>query len=178
MFKKIFYFEIASILLVILFGFLLHYFFDWTGNNPIASIISPVNESNWEHLKLLFIPVLIFSALEYWIIGRKYESFIPAKAIGVFVGLYAIISFVYTYSGIIGKQVLPVDISIFVISVLITYIISYYIIKNFNLLGAVSKWCSISVFIILIILFIVFTYYPPHLNLFLDPEMQSYGIPK
>ena len=46
---------IARILSVSLLGTLLHFTYRWSGRNPL---IAPVNESVWEHMKLLFFPML------------------------------------------------------------------------------------------------------------------------
>ena len=35
-------------------GTLLHFVFDWSGGNVAAALFSAVNESIWEHMKLLF----------------------------------------------------------------------------------------------------------------------------
>ena len=39
-------------------GVLLHFTYEWSGNNPIVGLFSATNESTWEHLKLLFFPML------------------------------------------------------------------------------------------------------------------------
>ena len=46
-------------------GVLLHFLYSWFPN-PIVALISPVRESLWEHIKILYIPLLM-SAL---ILGR------------------------------------------------------------------------------------------------------------
>ena len=42
-------------------GTLLHFLFDWTGGNAVVALFSAVNESIWEHLKLLFYPMVLFA---------------------------------------------------------------------------------------------------------------------
>lgn len=51
---------IAGILSVSLLGTLLHFTYRWSGRNPLIGLIAPVNESVWEHMKLLFFPMLLF----------------------------------------------------------------------------------------------------------------------
>ena len=50
-------FEIISTFFAIALGTLLHFTFEWSGNNPVVGIFSAVNESTWEHLKILFFPM-------------------------------------------------------------------------------------------------------------------------
>lgn len=51
----------AGFLFTSVLGTLSHFFYDWSGRNPLAALISPVNESIWEHMKLLFFPSLLWS---------------------------------------------------------------------------------------------------------------------
>lgn len=176
MFKKIFYSEILGALFTIGAGVLLHFTYEWSEENLVVAAFSSVNESNWEHLKLLFIPMLLYAVLEYLFLGRRYNSYILAKTFGILSGIYFILSLVYTYSGIIGRHFVVVDIIIFIISVILAHIISYYFVKNYNFDSVTVRWCSLAILLLFLILFIVFTYYPPQLNLFLDPQTQSYGV--
>ena len=48
---------IAGILCVSILGTLLHFTYRWSGRNPLIGLIAPVNESVWEHMKLLFFPM-------------------------------------------------------------------------------------------------------------------------
>ena len=52
-------FEIISTIFIMIVGTLLHFTFGWSNNNPLVGTFSAVNESTWEHLKLLFFPMLI-----------------------------------------------------------------------------------------------------------------------
>lgn len=42
----------------------LHFFYDWTGENTFIGLFAPINESIWEHLKLVFWPLLV-----WWTVG-------------------------------------------------------------------------------------------------------------
>ncbi|BCJ94617.1 hypothetical protein acsn021_21860 [Anaerocolumna cellulosilytica] len=176
MYKKLVYYELAGFILVLIFGTLLHFVFEWSGRNFLVAFFSPVNESVWEHLKLLFMPFLVFSFIEYFILCKKFKSFIPAKATGIVIGLCSIISLSYTFTGIIGTHVLAIDIGIFVVSTLITYTISYCMIKNWNVDGILLNSLGLLVITLLFLIFMIFTFYPPVNNLFQDPNTLSYGL--
>jgi hypothetical protein len=176
MFRKILYGEIVSFIFVLMVGTLLHFAYQWSMENRLIATFSPVNESTWEHLKILFMPMFLFTIFEYLIVGRKYHNFYMAKAIGTIIGIYLITSLYYTYIGILGYHILVIDIVIFILSVLISHIITYYVIKNFNLYGSFSKWFSFITFLLLFVLFVTFTFFTPHINFFLDPKTETYGI--
>ena len=62
--------EIAEFIFIAIVGTLLHFVYDWSGQNPAVGIIAPVSESTWEHLKLLFMPALLFTLIQEAVIGK------------------------------------------------------------------------------------------------------------
>ncbi|MDD7025196.1 MAG: DUF6512 family protein, partial [Oscillospiraceae bacterium] len=52
-------YTITGILFVIITGTISHFVYEWSQNNFILGLFFPVNESTWEHMKLLFFPMLI-----------------------------------------------------------------------------------------------------------------------
>ena len=57
--KKIRNFQIFSIVLAFVLGTLLHFTYKLSGENKIVAVFSSINESVWEHLKLLYFPMLL-----------------------------------------------------------------------------------------------------------------------
>ena len=47
-------FTLGGILWTLVIGTLSHFFYQWSGENFLIGLLSPVNETVWEHLKLLF----------------------------------------------------------------------------------------------------------------------------
>lgn len=163
-----------QIVLTILLGSLWHFVFDWLGKNNFIAAFFPVNESIWEHLKLLFYPVLLLSIMECIIRGVK-PGFLVARTIGIIVGMLMILILYYTYSGITGKDSTIVDIIIFIISIFITYGISGMLMdKEFSSLPS-SKIICVILLISIITSFTLFTYNPPKINLFLDHNTNTYS---
>ncbi len=159
------------------FGTLLHFVYEWSGKNLIVGIFSPVNESIWEHLKILFIPYLIFTLIEYPIYAKRYKNYFYAKCSGVILGLISIIVLYFTYSGIIGKNIDWVNVIIFLISVALSYGVSMYMLLFCERKASLRKEIIAGViFILIFILFAIFTFYPPQINLFEDPKTFIYGI--
>lgn len=174
--KKISY---LSCLLVLIFGTLFHFIYQWIGGSFIA-IFGAVNESTWEHLKLIFWPMLIATIIEFIIYGRQIKGLIPIKIVSIILGMVVTIVSFYTYTGVLGFNFLVADILTFIFGVLIAY---YFSLKQFENPSAVfksrySQPVFIAIGISLVICFIVFTFYPPHIGLFLDPVTKKYGMVK
>lgn len=164
--KKI---TIGGAVLTILLGTLLHFVFQWSGNNPIVGIVGAVNESTWEHLKLLFFPMLFYTIFEYFAYGKDTANFIPARAVSILAGMFIIVSSFYTYTGILGKNFLPLDIGTFILGTVGAYFIGYKIMQSDALSSKKMNIVGIIILILLILAFAVFTFFPPEIGLFSDP---------
>ncbi|MDO4486575.1 MAG: DUF6512 family protein [Bacillota bacterium] len=177
--EKLKQWQIAGAAFTILTGTLLHFVYGWLGE-PVWAVFSPVNESTWEHLKLVFWPAVIFGAVEYVAYGRETEGFIPVKVTSVLVGMAAVVVIFYTYSGILGRNLLFMDIMVFIVSVGVAYLFSYYKIREPGGLftASFSSSCEISVIAVISILMVIFAYDPPEIGMFQDPVTGEYGIMK
>ena len=58
------FFTVLGMIFTGITGTLLHFLFQWSTYKPAIALFSSVNESTWEHLKLLFFPVLLYTLLE------------------------------------------------------------------------------------------------------------------
>ena len=167
--------EFLGIIFVVVVGALFHFMFEilkyWI---PIASFF-PVNESVWEHLKLPYWPLIIFSLVEYNFIKEEAKNFIVAKTVSFILAISTILIVFYSYTAILGTELLIIDILSFVIGVIIGQLVSYKLITRKRL----SKWYIYASWVIFIgfgLLFAIFTYFPPTIQLFLDSESGLYGI--
>jgi len=167
---------IIGTVFIILVGSLLHFVYEWSGKNLIVGIFSPVNESVWEHLKMLFWSSFFFSIVEYFVIGKRYNPYIISKAISFYIGILLIIIMFYTYKGIVGNHYTIVDIIIYVVSVTISQYIGYKITKKYSIRSGVLNTISLFSIILLILSFVVFSFNPPKIPLFKDSNTNSYGI--
>ena len=71
---SIFYWELIGVIFTILFGSVNHFLYKWSGKKKIVGLISPVNESTWEHMKLITTPMILFSLVEYVACGYQVEN--------------------------------------------------------------------------------------------------------
>ena len=155
-------------------GTLLHFLYDWLGGAAWIAPFSGVNESTWEHMKLLFWPMLIFAIVQSFFF-RDRKDFWCVKLRGILLGLALIPILFYTYNGIIGSSPDWINIAIFFISAAIAYIYETRQLNNGksackNPKPAIALLCLIAV------LFVVFTFATPKIDLFKDPLTGTYGI--
>ena len=172
--KSFLKYELLSIIITSILGVILHFSYEWSGNNLIVGSFSAVNESIWEHLKLIFFPTLITIIGGIFYNKDNFEKYLSSKTKGLLCSLAFIVVFYYTYKGILGYSIAFVDIILFFVAIIIGEIIT---IKNFMNPDSKSNYqLSIIVLTILLILFITFTYHPPKIGLFQDPITGTYGI--
>ncbi len=172
--KEIFIWQFSGIAIVSFLGTILHFLYQWTGFLPI-SLISSVNESTWEHMKLMFTPMLLFAIVEYFDFKSHFDNFWCVKFLGIVLGILLVPILFYTLSGIFGKLSGIVNICIFFTSVILAFTFETYLFKNWNNSCSYKLLFFIALCIIWI-LFAIFTFYPPEIPLFLDPLSNTYGI--
>jgi len=102
----------------------LHFVYEWSGESLFVGIFSPINESVWEHLKLLFFPMSVWILIGYFIFGKKFKTYIPSAVIGILSGMILIPMWFYTYTVFTGKPILFLDILSFIISVCVAFFIT------------------------------------------------------
>ena len=111
--RKLFFWELGGFLFTGALGTLLHFVYEWSGGSVLAACVSAVNESTWEHMKLLFVPLFLFSLVQVCLLGRNYPNVPAVRALSVLTGVALIPVLFYTYTGILGYHITWVDISIF-----------------------------------------------------------------
>lgn len=168
-------YDIAGVIFTAIVGTLLHFVYDWSNQNLLLSFFSPVNESTWEHLKLLFFPLLLYSIFEYVNIGKKYDDFWISRAIGIIGGLLFIVLFFYFYTSIVGRNYLFIDILTFLLGIIFTFIISNFIMRQIRFHSPNANLIGQIILLLLTVAFICFTISPPQIFLFRDPVSGVYG---
>ena len=157
-----------------LVGTILHFLYDWLGEAIWIAPFSGVNESTWEHMKLLFWPMLIFAVVQSFFF-RDRENFWCIKLRGILLGQLLIPVLFYTYNGVIGKSPDWINISIFFLSAAISYL---YETRQFNQGTLVCKHPrrAIALLGLIAVLFVAFTFKTPTIGIFRDPLTDTYGL--
>ena len=166
--------QLAGFALTTLGGTLLHFLYDWTGGNILVSPFSGVNESTWEHMKLLFWPVFVF-ALVQRLFFRDQKNYWCIKLAGMLMGLLSIPVLFYTYNGAFGQSPDWINISIFYIAAALVFLTERWALKG-NRLPCRHPRLAFATLCLIGILFLLFTFAPPQIPLFRDPVTGTYGI--
>lgn len=166
--------QLMGFSVTVLGGTLLHFLYDWLGGVVWIAPFSGVNESTWEHMKLLFWPMFIFAIAQRFYF-RDRDDFWCIKLKGILLGLLLIPVIFYTYNGTIGKSPDWINIAIFFISAAGVYI---YETRQFNNKSTICKKekFALACLILIGILFVVFTFITPEIGVFRDPLTGAYGI--
>lgn len=167
--------EAAGLAATLLLGNLLHFVYDWTGQARWSAYLAAVNESTWEHMKLLAVPWVIWTAVSW--LGQREARCAAPRAVGLLAGLAAIPVLFYTYTGATGRSIDLVNVLLFQVAVLLAWWVS----RTLQRRGALTAplWCAagVAVQVGLIILFCLWTLQPPDLPLFSDPTNATRGLP-
>ena len=168
--------QTAGFVFTVVAGTLLHFIYEWSGENALVGAFSAVNESLWEHLKMLAIPMLLFGIAEYFIYGRKKGNFIAVRFISILLGMAVIISVFYTYSGILGRKFLAVDILLFIFAVYVAYRFSNRMLQTDRFSSELAKGLALAGIFLLLTCFALFSFVPPRIGIFRDSTTGAYGI--
>lgn len=171
---------LLSIPILIIVAFPLHFLYDVI-KRPIIGIFSPVNESVWEHLKLVFWPIIIIWISSYYLFKSEFNidfnSWFVAMTVSVITSMLIIVAFYYTYTGALGFQSIILDIFSLVLGVIVGQYLSLHIYQYSNPSPNITG-TSLILVLLMAIAFFIFTFYPPHLPIFLDNRLRTYGIGK
>lgn len=175
--RSLSFWQFAGFVFTCVAGTLLHFLYDWSNQSIVFAPFSAVNESTWEHMKLLFFPMFVFALIESRHFGKGYKNYWCVKLTGIGFGLLLIPVIYYTYTGILGTSADWFNIAIFFIAVAASYWLETRLLKG-EKLPCVSPSAAIIILCITAVLFAVFTFYPPHIPPFQDPVTKLYGINK
>lgn len=175
--KNIPHWQMAGFVFTAVAGTLLHFLFDWTGGNIVAALFSAVNESIWEHMKLLFYPMLIFALVQWWVTGREYPAFWCVKLLGIVLGIFLIPVIYYTYTGILGTSADWFNITIFFLAAAVSFWMETKLYQN-NVSCLFGGKLSLGLLCLIGLVFTVLTFFPPHIPFFQDPQTMTYGFQK
>lgn len=175
--KSIPFWQMTGFVFTAILGTLLHFLFDWTGGSVVAALFSAVNESIWEHMKLLFYPMFFFAMAEYRAWGREYPQFWCVKLVGTLLGLTLIPVVYYTYTGLLGVEADWFNIAIFFIAAAVAF---WAETKLFAKESACRLHPAVAFALLCLIaaLFTVLTFLPPRIPFFRDPITGTYGFQK
>lgn len=162
-------------ILTFLLCFLTHFLYD-RFPNPVFSIFFPVNESIWEHMKMLYTTFLLYGIIEYFILKKfniQHNNFLLATFIKSIISIpIYLIMFLPIYFNF-GENMVVTFIILFITILIVNYIGSKILeLHPINY----QKEISIVFIIIIYILMGILTYKPPRTDIFFDTQEEKYGI--
>lgn len=174
--KRLFFWELAGFLWAVAAGTALHFVYEWSGGSSVAAAFSGVNESTWEHMKLLFVPVLAFTVVQVCAMGENYPDLLAVRAVSTLTGLALIPVLFYTYTGVLGYDVTCVNIGIFVLAALGLFWLDHALLRRGRLN---RRWMQVAGLLVLwglAFAFVWCTFHPVRLGLWQDPVTGGFGI--
>ena len=174
--KQLFFWELAGFLVTGALGSLLHFVYQWSGENQVAAAFSAVNESTWEHMKLLFFPLFLFSVAQVCVMGRNYPNFLAVRAVSILTGLVLIPVLFYTYTGVLGRSVDWVNIALFFLAALGAFLLDFRLLRRSRLSAPWQQILGLIVLWALAFCFVWCTFHPVELALWRDPVTGGYGV--
>jgi len=167
--------EIGGFFFIGLIGAVLHFTFELSNfSNMVVAFFSAVNESTWEHLKMVFWPGVVFSLIEYSYIRDQVNNFLVAKAVSLFVMPLIISIGWYGYTPFTQRSIFKLDLVLFYLAVLIGQIISYKILTREPLSKRATTLSAVGL-VVMLIAFSTFTFYPPEIFLFENFDLLDTG---
>ncbi len=165
--------KIIGFFAIFLLCFLFHFLYDWFPNS-LFSIFFPVNESIWEHMKLIYTSYIFYGIFDYILLRKNKINnfFIQLFLIPIISIILYLIIFIPIYK-MIGENMI-ISIGLLAIIIIIEQILSYFIlqykeIKYQNFIGIIG-------IILVYIIFGYLTYNPIENYLFYDTVKDKYGI--
>ncbi len=135
--------------------------------NILTSIIAPVNESSWEHMKLLFTSILIAGIIQKLIVKYnklKINNVCISNYIAALLSIPIFLIISSPIYKIIGENFI-ITIIIMLLSIIISEYISYKIMDQKDL--KLENYAIVFT-IITYIIFLILTNYPPNNSLFIE----------
>lgn len=180
--------HLLSFFVISIIGTLTHFVYDVSNNVYLVGLFCPVNESVFEHLKMVLYPMLLTMTYEH-IVFKKNSYYILAKLVSIILAILVIIVIFYTYTIVIDESVV-IDVMTYYLAIFIGQMISYNILKSKDenkeqeKLKSIEKTNKIKlsnkyskyILMAIVIIFIFFTFYPPRLGIFKDNHTNTYGI--
>lgn len=165
--------QLTGLTFTAMLGTLLHFLYGWTKFSPLTTICA-VNESTWEHMKILFFPMLFFAFIQYPFFRKETINFWLVKLTGICLGVVLIPVLFYTINGAFGAPPDWVNIAIFFVSAGAAYFVEAILFKQPS--ENRQSFIPLLILLLLSVAFIMFTFFTPKLPLFKDPLSGGYGL--
>jgi hypothetical protein len=160
---------IAGIPILFLIGAGMHFIYEFSGNNFLIGLIAPINESVWEHTKMVVLPVILWWALYYLVKGSELSldknKWFTGCLASLVVSILSIPFLYYFYTGAFGVEYLWADILILLIALFLGQFTGLHV---YNYSKGINSSITILIIILIIFIYAFFTLHPPDYPLFIS----------
>ncbi len=160
---------IIGIPVLFIIGSIMHFLYDISNQSVFVALFAPVNESVWEHLKMVVWPIILWWSLYYILNGEKNNidknKWFTSALLSLLVALISIPLMYYFYTGALGVESLIVDIIILFLSIAFGQLLAFYYYEYGN---GINYIIPILIMIFIIYIFMYFTFNPLNLPIFKD----------
>jgi len=158
---------LLGIPMLFLVGSLFHYLYQLTGKHALVSLIAPINESVWEHTKMVLLPVILWWSLFYLITGQRLsidiDSWFTGLLVSLVISIVAIPVLYYSYTAAFGISFLWMDIMILLIALAFGQFMGLHVFRHS--LGMDYKQV-VAILALILLFYGLATVHPPKLPLF------------
>lgn len=168
--------ELAGFFWTAAVGTLLHFVYEWSEGSLPAALLGSVNESVWEHMKLLVMPVFLLTAVQVWRLGESHPNIPVVRAVTIPLGALLIPVLYYTYTGALGIQVTWVNIAIFYVATAVLFWVDWHLLRRGMLVSGWGQLLGLMILWGVVFAFVWCTFRPPGLPLWQDPVTGGYGL--
>lgn len=174
--KRLFFWEAGGFLFAGVMGTLLHFAYEWSGGSILTAAFSAVNESTWEHMKLLFFPMFLFSVVQVCVLGKNYPNLLAVRAVSTLAGLVLIPALFYTYTGVLGFHVMWADAAVFFLADLGAFVLDFRLLRRGRFSQPWQQVLGLAALWALAFCFVWCTFRPVRLALWRDPVTGNFGV--
>ena len=153
----------------------LHFAYPLSGGAALGILFGAVNESVWEHVKILSAAYIGWSLLQLSWLRVRFRQYAAAKCIGLYTLMGLIIGGHYGYTALTGEVLFRADIGLSVAAVALVQVMTYFLETRENQLADYFA-PAMMLLMLYYLMFFSFTIFPPKAELFRDPTSGGYGI--
>lgn len=168
--------KFIGVIVIFLLTILYHFLYHWLPN-PVFSVFFPVNESIWEHMKLLYSGIFTWGVIEYFILRKKgtsYRNFFSTLFLEMVTSIMIYLIMYLPLYNVFGESMV-ISISLLIVVIILEEIFSYYLF-SYSKENRILDRISILFIVLGFVVFLCFTYAPPRNYIFYDIVSNKYGI--
>lgn len=152
----------------------LHFVFRRYGVSALSILFGAVNESGWEHVKVISAAYIAYAILELLWIKVSFHRYVAVKVAVLYLLMAAAIVLGYGCRLVFGEHPATVDILVAGVLIIAAQALSCRLMTSGRISG---DYFAPAVFLLLLyyLMFFSFTIYPPRFDLFRDPDSGGFG---